>query len=196
MGLGAERLRMIHRGFRARGIAVKVVFLMRDPVERTISMVRMIRDRKLHVVPGLDIDRPLGDVVAAYAGSEDARTRTRYDATLANLAVSGIPAADIHVALYEELFTPDALSALCRFLDVPCHPHLAEQRVNAAGQPEAPLDDEVKSGVAQRFRQSYRAAALRLPQVYKLWDGFRFLDLPTPQGGPALSTNKLQGAEA
>ena len=40
-GLAAERFAMIRDGFAARGIPVKVIFLMRDPVERIWSAARM-----------------------------------------------------------------------------------------------------------------------------------------------------------
>lgn len=177
MAIGPERLRQIYNGFAARGIAVKIVFLMRDPVARCYSMVRMLRERNLQVVPGLDLKRPISEVLADYVGSEDARTRTSYDVTLASLTLSGIPLRNVHVALYEELFNPDALSRMCTMLNVPFHPHLSEQRVNAARAPEMPPDEKVASKVAERFRSSYLAALRRLPQVADLWEGFRFLNL-------------------
>lgn len=47
-GLSEETLLRIRDGFAARGIAVKPVFLMRDPVDRLQSMVRMgFRERKI-----------------------------------------------------------------------------------------------------------------------------------------------------
>ena len=55
-GLPAECYRTVHENFSKRGIKVKAVFLLRDPLERCWSAVRMHRRRKRRIsrtwIPG------------------------------------------------------------------------------------------------------------------------------------------------
>jgi hypothetical protein len=193
MALGPERLRSIQAGFAANGITTKVVFLMRDPVDRCLSMVRMQRSRGLKVVPGMEIEAPLSRSMAQYVRSDDARTRTRYDVTLSALALSGIPQRNIHIAFYEELFQPSALKALCDFLEVPFRPELTSQKVNAAKGVKEPLDESVAAETARIYRAAYEAAEKINPRVRQLWSGFRYLD---QSPGAAAATPALSaGAE-
>lgn len=176
-GLGPEQLAFVYDGLKGAGLHVKVVLLLRDPVERCWSMLRMFRrDPALGAINGLDLK--LGDdaLLRDYAASANARVRTSYDRTLASLAHSGIPAQDVYLGLYEEMFEPQHLSALCRFLGVPLRPELALQRVNVSPKSQT-ISSETWTLVAQRFCSSYSAAAKILPQVRQLWPGFAYLEV-------------------
>ena len=99
--------------FARRGIAVRPVFLMREPVQRLRSLVKM-RFRKLEVVPSkaqeLEAMRDMG-------GSAYDRIRSDYATTLQNLdAVFG---AEAFVGFYETLFQQETIDRITDLLGLP-----------------------------------------------------------------------------
>lgn len=174
-GLGGEQLRFIHAGLVARGLEVKVVLSLRDPVERCWSMIRMFRaNPAMHRHEGLDFSKPDDALLRDYALTGNARVRTRYDLTLAAIRNSGIPASSIHIGLYEEMFEPAPFAALCAFLGVPERPELIERRVNASPKSQT-ISDETRAFVARLYAGAYLATERVLPQARGLWSGFAHL---------------------
>ena len=78
--LPATRLASIRDGFAERGVPTVPVFLLRDPVERIWSMVRMNQQRRPDDFPG-----PTSDWVRRLYAQDDHALRTRYDLTLTAL---------------------------------------------------------------------------------------------------------------
>lgn len=174
-GLGSEQLSFIYNGLKETGMRVKVVLLLRDPVERCWSMARMFRrDPGLGAANGLDVTQDDDALLRAYSASANARVRTSYNRTLAALSHSAIPRQDIYLGLYEEMFQPKNLAALCNFLGVPVRPELAEERVNASPKSQK-ISDETWALVARRFSLAYTATERVLPQARQLWPGFEYL---------------------
>lgn len=172
--LSSDVLRSIFETFRARGIEVKVIFIMRDPVDRCWSKIRMvIRDRKRR---GLTTAEDPERMLVNYAATNDAWIRTAYDQTIRNLE-RVIPSQNVHLALYESLFTRSGLESLSGFVGVPAHYESLNVRANESGQRQN-LSDETVRTVATQFESTYRYVATRFPQVRELWKGFSVLDSP------------------
>ncbi|WP_238368022.1 sulfotransferase [Mesobacterium pallidum] len=126
-GLSIDTLRAIRRNFRRRGVEVRPVFLMRDPVYRLQSMVRMhFRDTKRK--PTRE------DELAAMRKAQDSpgeRMRANYQTTLENLyKVFGRDG--VYVELYERLFDTPALDRLGQFLDVTLSEPPVDKEVNVS----------------------------------------------------------------
>jgi hypothetical protein len=166
--LGAERLRGVRESFADLGVRCVSVFLMRDPVERIWSQVRMQQRRRPQQNPGSAEDL----VLARYAEPEY-DVRTRYERTLAALDAA-FPASEVHVGFYETLFEPGSLAAVCALAGIEPPPADTETRRNASPK-SAPLPESTVRDVAGHFRTTYEAVAARFPQVdlAALWPSSR-----------------------
>ncbi|WP_425100543.1 sulfotransferase family protein [Tropicibacter sp. S64] len=154
--LPAETLRRIRDGFARRGIAVKVIFSMRDPVARLRSHLNMDRAKGY---TGLELKD--------FYQSHEAEARSRYDLTLSAMD-SVLDRAEQHVCLFEELFTPAGIAALSDFADVPTDPQAGGRQVNARAGASA-IDEGLAQAIARHYAPAYRAAAERCPKVASLW---------------------------
>lgn len=90
---------------------VKFIFLMRDPVDRLWSNIRMTGARLGDDAMELSVADYLSDNNPALVSRSDYRN------TL-NLLQDVIPAENIHIELFERMFTPEALDRLCHFLGI------------------------------------------------------------------------------
>lgn len=176
-GLSAEQLRFIHQGVKLAGMSIRVVFLMRDPVERCWSMLRMIRnDEKLRRIHSyLDFRESEDRLLSKYALSSNARVRTNYHLTLEALKNSGIPLDQIHVGIYEEMFQTEKLRSLMNFLNLPYLAEKAEEKVHVSPRKQE-VEIATRMKVAQHFTPVYRGVAEFHPKVLDLWSGFQFLE--------------------
>ncbi len=159
-GLSAEVLGEVRRAFAARGVRVVALFLMRDPVERCWSAVRMYRRRAREADPGVAFPETEEAAVAAYAASEIGRVRTRYDRTLAAIEAA-FPAEDTILGLYETLFTEGEIARICGALGLAPRPAETGQRLNASAK-TAPLSAATRAAIARAYAPVYSAAAARV----------------------------------
>ncbi|EBA08860.1 sulfotransferase family protein [Sagittula stellata] len=165
--LPPETLTRIRDGFDRRGIAVKVLFSMRDPVDRIRSHMRM-EMAKGRLPSSEDNTEPL---LAFYAGAE-AEARTRYDRTMA--AISQVfESRDSHLCLFEELFTPKGIAALAEFAHVPVDADAGGQAVNARAKGSG-VPEEVLAEIAAHYRPVYETVAVRFPQIATLWPSAKY----------------------
>ena len=157
--LPAERFRAVSDGFAARGVRTVSVFLMRDPVERTWSQIRMQADRST--------DRPTvpTEQVLAEQHAEPAyELRSRYGDTIAALDAVFAP-EDVHYGFYESLFSDDAVRAITDLLGLePVAADLGTRR-NSSSRTTSRLPEDVAQQVARHYADTYRAVADRFPDV-------------------------------
>lgn len=166
--LGAERLRWVRTSFEARGVRPMAVLLLRDPVDRVLSHVRMNRDRRPRDFPG-----DVAAWVERLHGKDPYANRTRYDATLAALD-GAFPAEQVFVGLYERLFDRRTLRSLCDFAGIDFHEPDLGRRVNASTPAELP--ETVARQVARHFAPVYDAVAARLGvDLTEVWPSARLL---------------------
>ena len=165
--LPAETLAEIRERFAARGITVKVIFAMRDPVARLASHLGM-EIAKGRIPPGDFSDRLL-----AFHDSPEARARSRYDQTLA--AIEAVfPEHHRHICLFEEMVTPSGVVALSHFAGVAPNPDAGAVPVNSrSGDQELP--ERVVRRVAEAYAPVYRAVAARLPNITQAWPSMKWI---------------------
>lgn len=181
-GLEADVFALIYNEFTRRGIACKVVFLMRDPALRCWSMARMnhIR-RRTHNVDFSD-DPDAEEILRRIYRTRGAMLRTRYDQTITRLE-QVVPRADIHYGIYEALFDresgPDELASLARFLDLPVQPEMLARRVQPfeikPQQGDNKLASDVLADVVRFYAEVYAFCRQRFPETRGLWPGNRLL---------------------
>ena len=143
--------------------ATRFVFLMRDPLDRLWSNIRMAATRR-----GGDLAETAGALLDKVVKGRD-RTiteRSDYAGTLARLDASLDP-AQVFTGFFETLFQPDTLARLCGFLGISEWPGLTAARVHAG--------EELDMTEAQRARAlawlapQYRAVAGRMGPLPARW---------------------------
>lgn len=148
--LSLDTMRDIREGFEARGVPVRAVLLMRDPVARCWSHIRMEERNRGYG------DRALRDFRQAYA-SDRLKMRTRYDLTLER-AFEAFGRDAVHVALFEELFEEGVLGEICAFLGI--RPISGDKsRVVNASPKKSSLPYDLRRTAAEHYGAVYRYAA-------------------------------------
>lgn len=125
--LDVAALREIRRQFLSRNIAVKVVFLMREPVTRLESAIKMNLRRK-KALEGAD-NQEVAAKMRGLIESQFNNTRSDYAATCGNID-DAFPESDVFYGFYETLFSQAEIERLGEFLDLPADLFNVSQVVN------------------------------------------------------------------
>lgn len=166
-GLNRNILLEIKNSFLKYGITTKVVFLMRDPVNRCSSLVAMNKHRGF-----IDKNVDHNDYIRKIYGNRSCEFRTRYDATIKELEFAFAP-DDIYYGIYEEMFETDKIVKLSEFLGVETDSDFGNKIVNFS--PKLSFDEGIKRVIAAHYRETYEFVVKRFPQTKKLWEGFRYI---------------------
>lgn len=172
--LPEEAFARIREGFRKRDIAVKVVFLMRDPVERCWSAARMYRRKSLSVA-GLDPALGEADFVLAYASGDHAQRRGRYERSVKTVEDVFAP-SEMFFGFYEELFASESVERLSEFAGIESRPEQARGEYNVSPK-DRDLPADVKSAVARLYEPTLRFCAERFPHTRSLWESYSLAGL-------------------
>ncbi|WP_052254330.1 sulfotransferase family protein [Leisingera sp. ANG-S5] len=175
-GLSQSTLEKIQEGFARRGVPVKCVFLMRDPVARCVSAFghNKVRARPGEVRMGVDEAKETGAAFRAFFTSESCRYRTQYEVTIER-AQAAFGAEDFASFLYEEIFSGGALEPLSAFLGLPCQAERLGKKSNVARK-SYDMDADALRDCARFYEGTYRSIAALQPAVLQLWPGMRSLD--------------------
>ncbi len=145
--LDAQHFSTVRQLLEKRGLRVKVVFLMRDPVDRIYSYMRMLV--KNGTVARSDFSLSAEELFERDFAKEEASLRTRYDRTIGELE-KAFEREDIFLDFYETIFNKDRICQLSQFLGIdPTEPRLSEI-VN-----ESLVAGELPSQVAIQARAFY-----------------------------------------
>ncbi|WP_309648801.1 sulfotransferase [Nocardioides sp.] len=173
--LSADRFRSIRDGFAARGVRTLPVFLMRDPVERIWSQVRM--HARLYDEHAAASQESAAFLLEHHATPAYAR-RTRYDQTLATLDEVFAPDEVFH-GFYEQLFTEATTRRLCEQAGIDFVAPDVDKRVHASPTTDVVPESTVQL-VAEHYREVYVAVQQRFPEVAlrDLWPSSRHVLAP------------------
>lgn len=121
---------------------VKFLYLLREPVDRLWSHCRM------------DAGAGAEQMVDRFLDGEerDLARRSNYRRTIRNL-MKAVPDDRVHVELYERLFSEDAMTRLCDFLDIDYRPADFGARIHAS--PKAALDPARRGAVEKALGSQY-----------------------------------------
>ena len=155
--LSADTLQCIQASFQQRGIAVKPVFLMRDPIERLISSQRM-KQRKLGQRDAASEIAALRRRVRKAPG-----LRSGYGRTLNNLNES-FGLEHCFLGLYETLFQRESYAELCGFLNLPYAEPAWHQRVNVSATSNV-IPDDLLAAMGSLLADDLRAVEQLFPNV-------------------------------
>ena len=166
-GLDRKTLFKIKINFERYGIDTKVVFLMRDPVDRCLSNVAM--DKKLGRLPEANNHHR---AAARYYKTNGYISLTRYEKTITELE-SVFSANNLYFGIYEEMFETENIVSLSEFLGVNVDIDFKNEIINAS--PKLSFDERTKGDIASYYNETYTFVADRFPQTEQLWGGFRYI---------------------
>jgi len=110
---------------------VRFIYLLRDPVERIWSNIRMVAGGQGRAVLDAKVDAVLKGTAV------NILDRSNYRRTLNRLS-SVIPRDALHIEFFERLFTPDAIERLCAFLGIMPQPATFDRVVHQSVKAELP----------------------------------------------------------
>lgn len=151
--LSAAHLGEIRQMLLSGGYRVRVVFLLRDPIERCFSMLSMgMRNARKQ---GWEPATPPHVDFAAKAVKPWAEVRTRYELMLPEIT-RAFPPDELFIDLYERFFSPERVRALTDFLDLAPHPPNLSHRPNAAPREDAPTAGDIAT-LRRHYAPAYDA---------------------------------------
>lgn len=159
-------LQRIRDGFECLGIDVKVVFLMRDPVERCLSAVRHNRRKKIRS-EGVPLRGKFADAAKYYARTSQCALRSDYMSTVENI-LSVFSESDVFFGFYETLFTKKTLSQISTFLGCDVNDEYIDKKINHFGD-SAIVDDESIAELRGIFNEQYIFCMQRFPETKEIW---------------------------
>ena len=145
----------------------RFVFLMRDPVERLWSHVRMQAKRFLQ--PGEEVEIKAGRILnrTMNKGQEThIPARGDYRGTVQRLRAA-LPPGKLLVEYAENLLTEAGLKRLCAFLGLPMQAAETQERVHEGIK--ISLDDEQRSQTARFLEHQYEWAAQNVGPLPEAW---------------------------
>jgi hypothetical protein len=163
--LSAEHFLEIKHRLEKSGFAVKVIFVMRDPVERMWSGFRM-RLKKLQAKGLLIPDDELMAQFDIYSAGKQRVARSRYDKTLAAIRTS-FHSDDVYIGFYEKLFEQDTLKDISDFLGIDLTHSDVAARINE-GNPIS-LSSEVRVALKGKYSEVYEFCEREYPETKELW---------------------------
>jgi len=139
----------IKQGIRNQGLTIKVIFLMRDPVERCISAARMgLRDSGTKRTVKTEVD-----CIQRNFTSTGFQMRTQYDHTIHKLEQVFEP-TEICYAFYEEFFTQSSIKQICDFLSIPLTRPDFNRRPNES-RTDNEIPPDLKLNIARFYKPTY-----------------------------------------
>lgn len=167
-GLEADHFRAIRRRIEDAGYDLKVVFLMRDPVERAYSAMKMA-DRNAE-----NQGKPKEDKRAHLRFRDDAtrdwcQIRTRYERTVPALEAAFDP-GQLYFEFFESFFSDAQLTHLTGFLGIDKIDGKLDHIANASPSTSRPSDDDI-AAVRAFYDDTYRFAMDRFGEdrIRGLW---------------------------
>ena len=126
---------------------VRVIFMMRDPVERFCSQTRMFRNKKIaKSKPRLQIDK--------LASHKRFLELSRYERTIRALEAV-FEGRELAYLFYESLFREETIRRLCAFLCIDYRPAEFDSLVNFGGERDA-IPPLIEDKLLRKFEPTYQ----------------------------------------
>lgn len=158
--LDAAQLTLLREKILKTGAQIRLVFLMRDPLERCWSAVRMYRRLKHHA------DSDEAHLAQVYATAQFSG-RTRYETICENIKAVFKP-DEIYFGLYETAFERTEVERLSDFLGIPANFSFVKKQMNQSPKSQL-ISDALSSEVINHYRQTYDYCSKHFPETKGIW---------------------------
>jgi len=175
MTLPPQALEQTVQEMQARGVDTRLIFIMRDPVDRLWSAVRMARRNARIKNPDHTFDLSEADSVRKRYTAPLEDIRGRYEQTLRTIEAAGL-GDQTQFVFFEEMFNEDWLRGFCDFARIRYEPANFSKRVNASPGTDA-LPQELVRRIVHHHRDTYQAMAQRFgtDRLRRLWPNMELL---------------------
>ena len=147
------------------GFDIKVVFLMRDPVERLWSAARM--QERDQAKKGKKVRKNYAiKRVRHFLETEQQVSRSNYRATIENIE-RVFPTEEVHFAFYEQLFNESELSKLGEFFGIEFRNVNFQKRVNAS--PSKTIPAKLEERMIEKLADQYQYCNNKFPITKEIW---------------------------
>lgn len=154
-GLSSAVFNDILHSLELRGFDVKVVFLMRDPVERVWSHSRMLRRNILSKNPKHVFKLSQEEELLEQYSNKQFVFRTKYEDTINNLE-SVFGENSIFYGFYENLFEKNTIRNIESFLSINDFDPDFDEKVNVSPKKSSGLDTEIVDEIASFYSSTYK----------------------------------------
>ena len=183
--LTAQQFKSIRRLLHDGGFQVRVILLLRDPVERIWSQLRMLRHQNRF--PELCDYREEETALALLHHHPRFAAKTQYHRTLDALERAFDP-EQLHIDFYERLFTSDAHQRLSDFLGLDLPTADFSTRINASPK-QADICPKLQQTVALAYSDVYAAMVDRFGEtILDLWPHAHLVTKDQPPTRPDSAT--------
>lgn len=165
-GLGATRLLKIQQGFEERGVNVKAIILIREPLSRIKSAVRFNLDRKNYGEGIMPFETNFEAALDQYYQSEHCTLRTRYQHIIEE-ARKVFDDDQLHIGVYETMFTEPEMKRLSGFLGIETRSEFGAVRVNKTQG--AVYETFIDEAIKEYYTDVYEYCRLNYPITKDLW---------------------------
>ena len=172
--LNASAFEHIKQGLEKRGFTVKVVFLMRDPVERVWSMARMKRKKDVKKRGLILTTTEVEDLETLYK-LPYCDLNTRYDRTIIELE-NVFSDENIFYDFYERMFSESSFNKLKKFLDIDLSTPQFNKKFNISPKNEK-IPPELLKKIAFYYKPTYDFIEVKFgSEPVSLWGGYKYLN--------------------
>ncbi len=165
-GLPVDALVRIRDGFAARGISTRAVFLMREPVERCLSAIRMFR-RNGVTREGVDVSLSDDQALLRYLDDPHGKMRSNYAGTLEAIQQAFSP-QECYVGSYETMFSETAFEQLNTFFNLTPEPKFLNRTFNTTSA-KNDIADETRAAAMEKLADIYKACFRYDPTLRQQW---------------------------
>lgn len=156
-----------------RGFQVKVVFIMRDPVERIWSMCH--QQAKVEKMLDEGMYPTMREFTLENFTHSGAELRTRYDRTIHELEQI-FDQNEIHYDFYERYISEERYSALLEFMEIEAFTTPELGKIRNKSLLKNPIPTELASQVAKHYQSTYEFMEDRYGDLVRsLWGGYEYL---------------------
>ncbi|MGR3316363.1 sulfotransferase domain-containing protein [Roseovarius indicus] len=174
MALPTTAMQIVKDNFATRNIRVRPLLLMRDPVERCWSAMRM--DRRNGRLEQYDDTYSESAMLSEEFKTEKQRLRSNYAAAIKRIE-QAFDETEVIYGFYETMFTNEFIQQLADSLGFDFVEPNFDVHHNVSPKTD-PLDDEVQREIVQFFKGNYRFMARKFGDEFMrgIWPSYRFLD--------------------
>jgi hypothetical protein len=165
--LSVSNLKEIKQKLELVGFNVKALFLMRDPVERCWSAIRMGRKHRLAKGDRIDSRISEHEHLKMAFRTPQFWGRTDYPTVVENLKTV-FNEENIYFGIYEDMFEKKNVSKISSFLDIPPNYEFAQERTNVSPKVES-LDPTLRQEIRKFYDHVYEYCGEHFPQTRHLW---------------------------
>jgi len=162
--LTAAQFIQVREAVESQGFDMRVVFLIREPAARCWSAAKMVlRNRELTAKEQADLAR---QHFLNILENEGVQRRTRYEHTIEALRTA-FNREQLYLGCYENMFEPEHINALSRFLGVVARPEFASQVHNSTES--LPIPPGLREACNTEFADTYAYCFEHFPVTRTLW---------------------------